>query len=438
MESSTIYSYVMDTFYSLFEGNSLPEISYGLESGDVQIHQCDLTFFSKNNPTPAQIIWKDWEDTSIPILFHDDDTLAIIEKKDGSVIINYDIVASAFYFLSLWQEYHIEDRDENGRFPYTSSIQCSLEIPLLPVVNYYFDILRSAIEQASFPLTNRYKSDHSMTTFVSHDIDSIYSGWIKDSFASLKRFRFGKIIGNVSRKLFDKDNWDNIDEILRLEEELDINSTFYFLAKKDPKNADYTIDDVAYNFHNIVKSGSEVGIHGSLGSGFNDKQLQEEMSLFQLDLSGNRFHFLQFDAKLSFKCIEDSGLHYDSSLGFAEHIGFRNGFCHPYQPFNFKENKAFRHIEIPLNLMDTTLRDSGYMGLDDDQVINEKIDRLIDEVKKFNGVISILWHNPYFTNQKFKGWRDRFIQLIKKLKEHNSRFLTGQQIAKIYRRNSTR
>ena len=107
-------------------------------------------------------------------------------------------------------------------------------------------------------------------------------------------------------------------------------------------------------------------------------------------------------------------------------------FCFPYKPFNFQTNSTHSHIQIPLNIMDTTLKQHYYMGYMSENELNRYIKFVIDQTEKFGGFLSILWHNTYFTDHKYKGWKNRYIELIKCLKLRNSIFLNGSQIAQLF------
>ncbi|WP_332882028.1 polysaccharide deacetylase family protein [Methanosarcina horonobensis] len=65
--------------------------------------------------------------------------------------------------------------------------------------------------------------------------------------------------------------------------------------------------------------------------------------------------------------------------------------CHPFRPFNLNEGYQIDIMEIPLVIMDRSLlRD--YMRLSVKKAW-ECTKHLINTVEKYNGVITILWHN---------------------------------------------
>ena len=86
---------------------------------------------------------------------------------------------------------------------------------------------------------------------------------------------------------------------------------------------------------------------------------------------GNRFHYLMFDPEKTVQILEDCGIKYDTSLMFAEHVGFRRGCCSPFYLYDFEKNRTSPVIEIPLIIMDTTFRNKHYMGIPQGKVLEE-------------------------------------------------------------------
>ena len=98
--------------------------------------------------------------------------------------------------------------------------------------------------------------------------------------------------------------------------------------------------------------------------------------------------------------MNDSTLKMDASLGYAEVIGYRNGYSLPFIPFDLEKGRASSFIEVPLAIMDVTL--SRYQKLEDKEAIT-CIQDFIKENNK-NSIISILWHNSHFSNIKYRGY----------------------------------
>jgi hypothetical protein len=95
---------------------------------------------------------------------------------------------------------------------------------------------------------------------------------------------------------------------------------------------------------------------------------------------------------MTWQIWKDAGLDYDSTLGFADHVGFRCGTCHEFPVFNLRTRSPLRLRERPLVAMDTTLLAPQYMALRPEQAI-EWIERLSSTCRRFGGTFSLLWHN---------------------------------------------
>ena len=159
--------------------------------------------------------------------------------------------------------------------------------------------------------------------------------------------------------------------------------------------------------------------------------MSEDINRIGYEVLGNRFHFLMFDNDRTIPVLEQNGLKYDCTLGFADHIGFRRGVCYPFYLFNFEESHISEILEFPLLIMDTTLDHSRYMGLSPAQSMDPVL-KLLNEVTKFNGVFTLLWHNTYFAPFKYRGWDAIYRQILAKCKEQNARMTSAKSLYRHY------
>ncbi|MCB5261862.1 MAG: hypothetical protein M0Q16_09975, partial [Candidatus Cloacimonetes bacterium] len=116
-----------------------------------------------------------------------------------------------------------------------------------------------------------------------------------------------------------------------------------------------------------------------------------------------RTHYLHFDYQKSFGLLEEAGIKYDSTLGYWESIGFRAGTSFPFYPFNIKENRTFRVLEIPLIVMDTSLHSAKAMNMD---YLGAKstLRRLIKVAASYQSHLTLLWHNTTFDPIDYPLW----------------------------------
>ncbi|MDB4088484.1 polysaccharide deacetylase family protein [Flavobacteriales bacterium] len=380
------------------------------------------------------IVWKNWKGTVIPFIMNKKDEESIYSQtSDNKITINFDIVSSACYLMSGRQEIETKNRDQYGRFKFEESIQKKLNIVGVPVVNYYFEILKEAIEIIT---KSKIKSKRNFSATITHDIDEVTSGWKHRVRTELNNKSYLKAISHgLSQPTKPFLPWKNLKELSGFNSENNVPTTFFLLARNNKvdniKNADYSLSSpyIKESISEIKKNGHEVGAHGSYKTHESNEELQKDIKSFKDKVKGNRFHFLQYSIQESSEVIESNGLKFDSTLGFQEEIGFRNSICTPFKLYNFKENRSFDFIEIPLNIMDCSLEYTHYMSLSPTESL-EAIKKLSKEIKKFNGNICINWHNTYFSDYLKSDWKTLYKEIIGFLKEENCEFNTCSQLIK--------
>lgn len=430
------FEYFLKNF-QLFYNTEGTTISYGDNEGtNVSIVQNvgNLFWAEKKDVNFDNIVWKEWKGVKIPFLFDKNDVKEIICYKEGKAIINYDIVASSFYFLSGWNEYVGSEKDKLGRTIYETSIINQLNISEIPVVNYYFDILKDVISEYNGSAQKNIWEKYDFGITLTHDIDTCRSAWKEGAFSELKKKRFLSIPKLILKRFFGKDDWFNFSEILRIEKQFNATSSFYFLPQKGKvnhgKNADYNIKSKSIQkIISLLKNeGNEIGVHGSFGTHIDSKKFSADIErVNSTPIVGNRFHFLMFDPTITVSILEECGIKYDTSLSYAEKIGFSRSICFPFYLYNFEKNEISAVVEITLMVMDTTLQNKKYMGLSPDESC-QKIFDLIDEVKKFGGVFTILWHNTFFSDYKYTGWKEVYIKILEFSRENNGLLTNGNEI----------
>jgi hypothetical protein len=321
-----------------------------------------------------------------------------------------DYFGTAFFCLSCLQEYGEHGKDALGRFQYQHSHQFRNNTITRNIVQECFDGLAARIGISS-PVRS------SSEFFLSHDIDLVYGAIKEDGFNVIKKGRFDiffKLLMNVA---MGRPDWLNIDDIVKLESEYDCISTFYWIVKKGKEgkgleNADYKFNSSAIQRHvNFIRQhGFENGLHKSLSSSSFDCEIKE----FKDKPIGNRYHYLKFNLPAGFDVIEESGMKLDASLGFSEHWGFRNNYGLPYNPYCFKSRRPYTFVEVPLHIMDRTFFQRRMSLADVEKNIFDFF-----ENNRWNCVISVLWHNNFFTEYKYKGYLSLYKKILVYIKENN-------------------
>ena len=379
----------------------------------------------------------------IPILFPILDTQEVYQLDDrGNLVFNHDLIKSAFYLLSGYQEYiQLQSRDKLGRFSHTDSIQWRLKFIGRPVVNYYFNWIVSGLKlyAARHGLSASFEAKSNTFKFLlSHDVDRVdlytFEYWV---------YKLKEILGLEPSQLSRKKNMEmgahgfliwaglkkkenpywNFNYLRFLEQQYGFKSTFYFLDQGVKHH------DAYHSFHEarirnlfdfILDDGCEIGLHGTIKSSDNEEVMNRNLARLRkfskATITGNRQHRLLWKHPNTAKIIQQVGLKYDTTLGFAAHEGFRNSYCHPFRLFDFEANKMLDIWEYPLLVMDVTL--FSYQRYTPDLAMKKCIE-LLEEVRKMNGLFTLLWHNSFFDEVTYPGVTEFYNDLLGLVASYN-------------------
>ncbi|HZG01857.1 MAG TPA: polysaccharide deacetylase family protein, partial [Chitinophagales bacterium] len=148
----------------------------------------------------------------------------------------------------------------------------------------------------------------------------------------------------------------------------------------------------------LLESGFEVGLHGNYNAATDAASASNELkrlaAALNTGVNGYRNHYLCFDIEKSWAIWEQLGIKHDSTFGYANMPGFRNGMCYPFHPYSCAEKRYYDIVELPLIAMDATL--FNYLKLDVEGAF-ALVQQLFERVKACNGVFTLLWHNNYTT-----------------------------------------
>ncbi len=336
-----------------------------------------------------------------------------------------DWLSTSFYMINAFQEYGLnpdkDSFDKYGRFRYEKSYQKKFNCIGDNLVQKCFDNFCN--ENLSSEVSQNMKSQTRI--FLSHDVDTIYGSFLQDGFWAIKKGRFDIILKLILNEILRNPHWKNIDKISKLHSDHDLTSTFFWLATKKisenrVKNADYSI----FKHKDLIRFSQSNGLHKSCHS----SNINEELKMLPFNTTLNRYHFLKFNLPTSWEDIDNSRIKLDSSLGFAENYGFRNNYGKPFKPYNISTKSAYNFIEVPLNVMDGTLH--RYMKIPTPLTAVKIIDFI--ENNKSNCILSILWHNTYFTNYKFSGYLQEYKKILLYLNESGISSITPEEIINTY------
>lgn len=393
-----------------------------------------LTTWAKNQGT--EIVFSDGADGAISIGRSEQNLLQLTdsfknnagpELDDNCFFKNNkgkpDYLSTAFHMINSMQEHDNRDLDDLNRFRFKNSYQCRFRNSKDNIVQNCF----SEISKIAGITPRKEKTKF----FLSHDIDIVYGAILEDGFNVLKKGRIDIFFNMLFKLALGKPAWLNIDQIMKIESEYDCKSTFFWIVNQGKinnreRNADYSFqsEKIQTPFNEIEREGFGSGIHKSISS----ETFEQEFVKFKKQPFSNRYHYLKFNLPKAYHDIDDAGLKLDASLGFAEEIGFRNSYGLPFNPYNFKSKKAFSFVEVPLHVMDRTY--FQYKKFSVEKAQNDIFDFF--EKNRENSVISVLWHNNFFTNYKFKGYPELYKRILLYIRENDFGTISQEEIVKKY------
>lgn len=342
-----------------------------------------------------------------------------LTRYEEGITIGIDIFKETGYLLSG----HL-DKIRNAVDKTTNT-----EIILKPISDFLENLLYTSILNACqtlhVPLVQKsyWPENKSFAVCLTHDVDELKktTQYITHPLFCLMRGDTQSLMGQLNsfvQKIKGNEPYWTFEDIIAIEKIFRAKST-YFILKESGKpsllskqswsvygrNRSFTSPEMKTLIRKLKANGDEIGIHGSFFS-YKDLMLlseetQELEQLINETVIGTRQHHLNLDIPETWEYQIQVGLKYDSSLGFNHAIGFRWGTSFPFFPNS--EKKIIPILEIPLIIMDK------FIKYYDDKEQTCLI--LAEEVKRYRGVLTLLWHPRNFNIQEFPDDRNIYIKI---------------------------
>lgn len=365
-------------------------------------------FFSKMDETtgycsisniPSEILKTQIEilDEEIPIIYGDSE----YSITNSNIYCGIDIVASAFFMLSRWEEIAITEKDSEQRFPENNSLAVTHNFIAIPLVHIYAELIRAFSKRCNFDIPSKL----SFTVTASHDIDFMFKwnsvfDWLKTIIGDvITRKSLYLAFKNFKNYFAQSDPYNTFSILLDSSKRNNSKLFFYFLhTTRNEKTISSKKGKTIIQF--ILQNNHTIGIHSNVCFE-NDidtckHDIQYFESIFKKPIYVNRQHFLRFKMPETFRMLESQGIKQDSSLYYRNYLGFRTGMCIEHSVFDCEQRKTLTIKELPLILMDVTLQTLP------ESEIKENIDSLVAITKKYNGNFVYLWHNSSFDTYEWK------------------------------------
>lgn len=317
-----------------------------------------------------------------------------------------DLLLAVLLTLSRWEESVATDRDCHGRFQSKQSVALKdgfLERPIVDEYGLAFEQVLTFLQPTWRPATRKLRAK------ISHDADHVgipfrgrnilkqlaYCGPLKawhELWAWLPECEPADLCA--------------IREIVNVTRDHKLDSAVYWMSSA-PSLQDSGYDPRHLKIQKVIgwlkAEGVECGVQPGYNTFRSPERLRREINLLREIFGdgpvGGRQHYLRWcpDTWIHW---EMCGLAYDSTVAYADHIGFRAGTCIPYQPWLLSLNRAADLLEIPLLVMDRTLL--YYMGLNEETSV-QAVRRCVQRCRQVGGVFTMVWHNNALLEPKYRS-----------------------------------
>jgi hypothetical protein len=354
----------------------------------------------------------------LPVLFgkplSNGSFIAIAERE---IRLGIDVLGSAFFMLSRYEELVSLERDKHDRFSAFTSVAYKAGFLERPIVNEYVEVLWQCLKRLWSGLV---RSERHFRVFLSHDVDEPLFLRNKNFFQAARTvaadiFVRKRLLVAMKRPVqwaasrllgpaFDPAYTFNY--IMGLSEKYGLHSAFYFIPSLSAGPPDYRYGINDPDIQNLMSAiharGHEIGYHGSIETYQDASLILKEVELLrdaaqQIGAGqaayGCRQHYLRIKVPVTLRYLAESGLAHDTTLGYADHAGFRCGTCWEYPFYDLQQRRVLPIIERPLIVMECSVIDDLYMGLGMGERALNLMLRLAGMCRRVSGDFRLLWHN---------------------------------------------
>lgn len=394
-------------------------ICYGESSGQlpdsvlfIELSDKALAYFDGVLPyPPEQAAWRTWWQEPWPVLFGD------------------DLIASAFFWLSGWQEHAVASRDCHARFRHEDSLQARLQLTARPAVDAYRERLAGMLAERGVTLCRRSWAGKDWAICPTFDVDylrkwrkgMLFREMVEYPLLNYRNVSVGERVVRFFRFLRD---WLQPGDVYRksferLHAECARHGTGTFLLKAGahgPHDVAYRIDDAFLQraIALLERDGFEIGLHGSYYSHAHPEYLAQERraveSASSADVVSVRQHFLRYEVPATPRLQQQLGFRIDSTLGFSETHGFRRATSLPFKVFDIDANACTELWEMPLAVMDSALFNRRGLSVEEGIGATEQV---LAACRRFRGVAVLLWHNILWDELDHPGWSEHFVRTLR-------------------------
>lgn len=352
--------------------------------------------------------------------------------------IQFDIVRSTSFWLTLEGERDVAQRDEHGRVLGPDSLLGTCGLLNVPPIHRYADLLGDLLRERGVEVRPmpRWPNGANYAVALTHDVDlperpargRVLLGELWHGGTRSRREAYWDLRSTLrSRGMYDsclapatrRPEWD-FPLICELERRHNLRSAFYFSVVHrdagDRCDVTYDVRQRRYRrlFRRLRTGGWEVGLHASyltrLGTPTVAGQVQTLAAAGADPIAGVRHHYLQIDRTDPIRSLlehSDAGLMYDTSIGFNDCAGLRAGIALPYRPYDSGRMEARVFVELPMTLADM------HLPREDEAAAITVVSDHLDCVRSLGGLAVLNWHVGHWYTDP--AWRAAYVAVCEML-----------------------
>jgi len=348
---------------------------------------------------------------------------ARFEPSEGTVMVRRSVLRWIVDVAGSAIEQRSTAVDRYGRVPSSENPLVSSHAERDPVVSRtaieFRDTVIAAAGQRPIRFVAPWPNGHRWAAALTHDLD-IVTWWPVFSL-----FRIGELVrkGNFRTAMRSARSaiaaagrapvMDAVQELLHIERELGITSTWFILCGT-PTARSMRAGDLTYRPESpsvraiiaaLLECQHEVGLHGSFDTLESTRDFTEQRARLEkitgVSVTGGRQHFLRMRPGLTQRAMRAAGFRYDASFGFPDRSGFRLGVADVIPAWDDAAGTPAALDEVPLVWMDRTL--SKYHGLEDPRAWTRDALETAMTARSVEGLWVGLWHPNLVSALGFPG-----------------------------------
>ena len=396
------FTTVIEEFIA-FEG---PKMSYGKQPLGNELFLQEQGLLAEQGIESIEIQIKEWGE--IPAFFPTSEKSAI----------PFDIFAASFYLLSRYEEYLPHVKDGQGRYPATESLAFQnkfLELPIVDMWAYKLKVvLQDSFSEMKFP--NKQLILHNVIS-VQRPFAYTQKGFFRSFLCYFQDFIKGKFKNNFFRTQVllgvRKDPYDTFTWIVNIAKRSTSKMTAFFLLGENEEYQD-SLNTHRKAFQLLVKyvaDYKEVGLLYSASSITKFATLQEEVKRMESTINRNLLSAKQSNYFVNlpenYRNLIELEIEKDFTMAYYDTPGFRAGTCTPFLFYDLDYEIKTPLVLHPIALASTALQHEKA------EVIEAKVQELLQKVRRVNGIFSVVLSNENFMSGKENTvWRKLFSETL--------------------------